>query len=206
MASYPPPVSLTVKYGFDLESPQASPGPGSQQRQRSLLSDLLREASVEDAAWGSSSSGNDGAGSSAGGGGRGARGGGDEAAAAAIHSLLMGKFDGAAAFDDDDDDDDEAELAPDELSLLADLDAAWSSPSSSVLSRASSSRPITIPASTYFKDTAQRVQLDRLNKKRQWYSQQQEQDRLLGKTGSKVAAHQAARHQQKHKPGRQPRF
>lgn len=104
--------------------------------------------------------------------------------------------------EEEDDDDDEAALSADDLDLLAELDSAWSSPSSSVFSRASSSRPIAIPAVMYFKDEAQRRQLDRLKQKRQWYSLQQEQERLLGKAGAKAATHHAPRAQPRHhKPG-----
>ncbi|GBF93249.1 hypothetical protein Rsub_05981 [Raphidocelis subcapitata] len=160
------------------ETPESPPwrsglDPGSQQRRHSLLSDLLRDVS---------------------------------AAAAQADAILRGGGAAAALRDDDDDDDyDEGELDEDELSLLAALDGGWGSPAGSLVSAASgltaataasaasSSRPIAIPAATYFKDEAQRAHLEKLNKKRQWYSQQQEQERLLGKTGAKAAAQQVPR-------------
>ncbi|KAI8467092.1 MAG: hypothetical protein J3K34DRAFT_431660 [Monoraphidium minutum] len=106
--------------------------------------------------------------------------------------------------DDYDEDDDLGGLDADELSLLEQVSAAWSPSSSSVFSAApsttscGSSRPIAIPAASYFKDQAQRMHLDRLNKKRQWYSQQQEQAMLGGKTGAKAAAQHVPRPPPKH--------
>lgn len=131
------------------ESPSWRMGldPGSQQRRHSLLSDLLRDVS---------------------------------AAAAQADAILRGGGAGGAGAPrtDDDDDDDEGELNEDELSLLAALDDGWGSPASAfsaasgltaatAASAASGSRPIAIPAATYFKDAAQRAHLEKLNKKRQ---------------------------------------
>jgi hypothetical protein len=85
----------------------------------------------------------------------------------------------AAAYDDDEDEeDDDDDLNDEDLDLLDALDAAWGSPtSSSALSSgtaatgrsaaSSSTRPIAIPAASYFKDQAQRAHLEKLTKKRQ---------------------------------------
>lgn len=138
-------------------------GGGESARPHSLLSDLLRDV---------------------------------QRAAAEADALMA---DALAYEVDDEDEDGEDDLDDDELDLLEALDAAWGSPSSSVFSAAtgasrastaSSSRPIAIPAASYFKDQTQRAYLEKLNKKRQWYSQQQEQDRLVGKTGAKAAPQQ----------------
>lgn len=165
----PGPASVIV--GFSAQPDPESPSKyttGSQQRRHSLLSDLLRDVQ------------------------------------AAADAVAMEDIDFADDDDDEDDEEDEDELDDEELSLLEGLSAAWS-PSSSIYSAGtsrastcSSTRPIAIPASTYFKDQTQRMHLDRLNKKRQWYSQQQEQERLVGKTGAKAASQQVLRPPPKH--------
>jgi hypothetical protein len=153
-----PPTPIFVGFpacGEALQSPSPFFDTPSQRR-RSLLSDLLCDA---------------------------------QAALAQADAIMGGgdadMFDAAACHDDDDDDEDDEELDEEELGLLEALDAAWGSPSSSIFSTgtaatgasrasaassttaASSSRPIAIPASTYFKDQAQRAHLEKLNKKRQ---------------------------------------
>lgn len=181
-----PPTPVFVGFPAHAHDAPQSPTPWldtPSQRRRSLLSDLLSDA---------------------------------QAAMAQANALLGGggdadMFDAAAAHDDVSDDDED--LDEEELGLLEALDAAWGSPSSSIFSTgtaataasrgsgagssaasaASASRPIAIPAATYFKDQAQRAAMEKLNKKRQWYSQQAEQERLVGKTGAKAATMQVPR-------------
>jgi hypothetical protein len=142
------PVSSIFGFSAEPDSPSSHVDTPTQKRQHSLLSDLLRDMQ-------------------AGGGDEGSLGGGQEgsfgserpshAGGAARCDQHLGCSGADRDHDDDDDDDDddndeddddEATLDEDELSLLEDLSAAWSSPSSSVFSRASSSRPITIPVSS----------------------------------------------------------
>ena len=126
----------------------------------------------------------------------------DVRAAAAAADAIMGAATAAEECDyddfdddfDDDDDDDAAGLDADDLAMLDALDAAWGSPASSALTRASGgassgSRPIAIPDCSYFKDAAQRAHLERLNQKRQWHSQQRARARP---DGAKAAAQHAA--------------
>lgn len=161
------------------ESPSKGPGCCSFQRRHSLLSDALAGDPIRARRGGS---------------------GGPEGAANGSAPRPPACSDDDLDDDYDDDDPEEGALDEDELSLLEGLEAAWS-PSSSIrsagaasrASTASSSRPIAIPAATYFKDQAQRMHLDRLNKKRQWYSQNAEQGRLLGKAGAKAVAQQVPR-------------
>jgi len=118
-------------------------GGGESARPHSLLSDLLRDV---------------------------------QRAAAEADALMADALAYEVDDDDDEDDDGEDDLDDDELDLLEALNAAWGSPSSSVFSAAtgasrastaSSSRPIAIPAASYFKDQTQRAHLEKLNKKRQ---------------------------------------
>jgi hypothetical protein len=135
------PLSLVVGFPAVPESPTApSPSPSSARRQQSLLSQLLLAGAP---------AGDVSAPSTPSGGAYGTARGGSAAAAAGGGSCVTASAAGwrGAEAEDDEDEDGLAGLDADDLSLLADLDSAWSSPSSSVFSRASSSsRPIAIPA------------------------------------------------------------